>query len=127
MWAVRNKIFISRRNLANPQIMHSESSPHGGDICDEADCIKTQCIQEDNRLTQVTVIRSFQLKKIHKGDKSYNCDVCEIRFSFRNNVKQHILVYDADPANRPKVSCRKCDRVWESRNSQGPFQIKAHW
>ena len=39
------KMFIiTRRNLANPQIMHSESSPHGGDICDEADCIKTQCI-----------------------------------------------------------------------------------
>ena len=48
MWAVRNKIFISTRNLANPQIMHSESSPHGGDICEEAvwrkDCIKTQYI-----------------------------------------------------------------------------------
>ena len=61
-------------------------------------------------MTQVTVIRSFQLKKIHKGDKSYNCDVCEIRFSFRNNVKQHILVYDADPVNKPKVPCRKCDK-----------------
>ena len=44
MWAVRNEIFISTRNLVNPQIMHSESSPYAGDICDEADCIKTQCI-----------------------------------------------------------------------------------
>ena len=38
------KMFITRKNLAFPQIMHSESSPHEGDICDEADCIKTQCI-----------------------------------------------------------------------------------
>ena len=48
MWTVCNKMFITRRNLANPQIMHSESSPHDGDICEEAvwkkDCIKTQYI-----------------------------------------------------------------------------------
>ena len=67
MWTVCNKMFITRRNLANPQIMHSESSPHDGDICEETvwrkDCIKTQYIQEENRLTQVTVKRSFQLKE----------------------------------------------------------------
>ena len=48
MLPVCNKMFITRRNLANPQIMHSESSPHDGDICEEAvwkkDCIKTQYI-----------------------------------------------------------------------------------
>ena len=38
----------TRRNLDNHKIMHSESRPHEGDICDEAvrrkDCIKTQYI-----------------------------------------------------------------------------------
>ena len=29
---------------------------------------------------------------------------------FRNDVKKHILGYDLDPANRPKVSCRICDK-----------------
>ena len=40
------KMFTTRRNLDNHKIMHSESRPHEGDICDEAfrrkDCIKTQ-------------------------------------------------------------------------------------
>ena len=47
-WPVCNKMFITRRNLANPQIMHSESNPHDSDICEETvwrkDCIKTQYI-----------------------------------------------------------------------------------
>ena len=47
---------------------------------------------------------------MQKGEKLFKCEICEKRFSFRNNVKLHILVNDADPANRSKVPCRKCDK-----------------
>ena len=62
---------------------------------------------------------------MQKGEKLYKYEICKKRFSFRNNVKQHILVNDADPANRSKVPCRKCDKEFGNREAlRDHFRLK---
>ena len=46
---------------------------------------------------------------------TYKCDVCEKRFSFRNNLKQNTLADLGDPANRSKVPYRKCKIEYTNR------------
>ena len=70
----------------------------GGKLTDSNYCYKKFSTQEEYA-EGTNHINAMFVKKI---------------FSFRNNLKQHILVNHADPANRSKVPCRECKKEVES-------------
>ena len=49
-------------------------------------------------------------EEFEEGTNYINAIFVKKMFSFRNNLKQHILFNHADPANRSKVPCRECKK-----------------
>ena len=71
----------------------------GGKLTDSNYCYKKFSTQEEYA-EGTNHINAMFVKKI---------------FSFRNNLKQHILVNHADPANRSKGPCRECKKAFANR------------
>ena len=68
----------------------------GGKLTDSNYCYKKFSTQEE----------------FAEGTNHINAMFVKKIFSFRNNLKQRILVNHADTANRSKVPCRECKKAF---------------